>query len=78
MRLCRGCIDRSADWRESWAVRYRGRRTRKLTLQGRYPVLSLAKARQAARAALERITDGEDPAVAKHAGTPADDTWPPT
>ena len=32
---------------KSWAVRYRtGRSTRKLTLQGRYPVLSLAKARR--------------------------------
>jgi hypothetical protein len=29
---------------KSWAVRYRiGRRTRKLTLAGRYPVLSLAR-----------------------------------
>ena len=35
---------------KSWAVRYRvGRRTRKLTFPGRYPVLSLAKARDAAR-----------------------------
>jgi integrase len=60
---------------KSWAVRYRvGRRTRKLTLPGRYPVLSLAKAREAARAALESTTAGEDPAAAKHAGTPADDT----
>jgi integrase len=60
---------------KSWAVRYRiGRRTRKLTLQGRYPVLSLAKAREAARLALESVTDGADPAAAKQAGTPADDT----
>jgi integrase len=60
---------------KSWAVRYRmGRRTRKLTLPGRYPVLSLAKAREAARLALEGVTSGEDPAAAKHAGTPADDT----
>jgi len=60
---------------KSWAVRYRtGRRTRKLTLPGRYPVLSLAKAREAARRALESVTDGEDPAAAKSAGTPADDT----
>ena len=60
---------------KSWAVRYRvGRRTRKLTLPGRYPVLSLAKAREAARTALQRVTLGEDPAAAKHAGTPADDT----
>lgn len=60
---------------KSWAVRYRvGHRTRKLTLPGRYPVLSLAKAREAARTALESVTNGEDPAAAKRAGTPADDT----
>jgi integrase len=60
---------------KSWAVRYRvGPRTRKLTLPGRYPVLSLAKAREAARLALESVTAGDDPAAAKHAGTPADDT----
>ena len=60
---------------KSWAVRYRmGLRTRKLTLPGRYPVLSLAKARDAARMALESVTVGADPAAAKHAGTPADDT----
>jgi integrase len=60
---------------KSWAVRYRiGHRTRKLTLPGRYPVLSLAKAREAARLALESLTAGADPAAAKHAGTPADDT----
>ena len=60
---------------KSWAVRYRmGLRTRKLTLPGRYPVLSLAKARDAARMALESVTAGADPAAAKHAGTPADDT----
>jgi integrase len=60
---------------KSWAVRYRvGERTRKLTLDGRYPVLSLAKAREAARTALESVADGEDPAAAKRAGAPADDT----
>jgi len=60
---------------KSWAVRYRmGLRTRKLTLPGRYPVVSLAKAREAARLALESVTAGADPAAAKHAGTPADDT----
>jgi len=48
---------------KSWAVRYRiGCRTRKLTLPGRYPVVSLAKAREAARTALESVTAGEDPA----------------
>src|SRR5262249_4181115 len=46
---------------KSWAVRYRiGRRTCKLTLTGRYPVLSLAKAREAARAALESVSAGKD------------------
>jgi integrase len=60
---------------KSWAIRYRvGARTRKLTLPGRYPVLSLGKARDAARTALGSVGDGEDPAAAKRAGTPADDT----
>jgi integrase len=60
---------------KSWAVRYRvGDRTRKLTLAGRYPVLSLAKAREVARTALESVSVGQDPAAAKQAGTPADDT----
>jgi integrase len=60
---------------KSWAIRYRiGDRTRKLTLPARYPVLSLAKAREAARTALESVSVGEDPAAAKQAGTPADDT----
>jgi integrase len=60
---------------KSWAVRYRiGRRTRKLTLTGRYPVLSLAKAREAARAALESLSAGKDPAAAKRAGMPANET----
>ena len=49
---------------KSWAVRYRvGHRTRKLTLPGRYPVISLAKARDAARTALESVSEGEDPAL---------------
>ena len=56
-------------------MRYRiGRRTRKLTLPGRYPVISLAMAREAARTALQSVSGGEDPAAAKRAGTPADDT----
>ena len=60
---------------KSWAVRYRvGLRTRKLTLPGRYPVLSLAKAREAARKALGSVGDGEDPATAERLGTLADDT----
>jgi len=60
---------------KSWAVRYRfGERTRKLTVEGRYPIVSLAKARAEARTALEGVANGEDPAAAKRAGTPADDT----
>jgi integrase len=60
---------------KSWAVRYRvGHRSRKLTLPSRYPVLSLAKARNAARTALESVSEGADPAATRHAGTPADDT----
>jgi integrase len=60
---------------KSWAVRYRvGRRSRKLTLAGRYPAVTLAKARQAARTALESLAVGADPATAKRQGTPADDT----
>jgi integrase len=60
---------------KSWAVRYRfGERTRKFTVEGRYPIVSLAKARAEARTALERVANGEDPAAAKRAGTPADDT----
>jgi hypothetical protein len=60
---------------KSWAVRYRvGDRTRKLTLPGRYPVLSLAKARDAARTALGSVSEGADPAAIKQAGAPADDT----
>ena len=37
-------------------------------------MLSLAKAREAARTALEGVTNGQDAAAAKRAGTPADDT----
>jgi integrase len=60
---------------KSWAVRYRvGDRTRKLTLPGRYPVLSLAKARDDARTALGSVAEGADPAAIKQAGAPADDT----
>jgi hypothetical protein len=67
---------------KSWAVRYRmGRRTRKLTLPGRYPVLSLAKAREAARLALEGVTSGEDPAQPpstreRRQRTRSPPTWP--
>jgi len=60
---------------KSWAVRYRvGRHPRKLTLKGRYPVLGLKQAREAARRALESVSDGADPASAKQLGMAADDT----
>lgn len=60
---------------KSWAVRYRiGPHTRKLTLAGRYPVVTLAKARETARAALESVSAGKDPAAAKRAGLPANET----
>jgi integrase len=46
----------------SWAVRYRhDGRTRKLTI-GRYPTFELAEAREAARAALQKVQRGIDPA----------------
>jgi integrase len=60
---------------KSWAVRYRlGRHSRKLTLKGRYPILGIQMARDAARKALESISDGADPASAKQLGIAADDT----
>ena len=77
-RRCRGArpvLDLQPTDVKSWAVRYRvGHRTCKLTLPGRYPVLSLSKARDAARMVLENVADGDDPAAAKRAGTRADDT----
>jgi integrase len=49
----------------SWAVRYRRNgQTRKLTL-GPYPALTLAMAREHARAALEAVQAGDDPAADK-------------
>ena len=51
--------------KKSWAVRYRAHgKPRKLTL-GTYPTLDLAKARAAAKEALQRVQKGEDPAAAK-------------
>jgi integrase len=50
---------------KSWAARYRhGGKPRKLTL-GPYPALDLAKARKAARDALEVVAKGNDPAALK-------------
>jgi hypothetical protein len=48
---------------KSWAVRYRyAGRTTKLTL-GRYPAIELPAARDRARAALEALDKGDDPAA---------------
>jgi integrase len=53
--------------RKSWAVRYRSHgKPRKLVLGG-YPAISLAEAREAARAALRSVAEGNDPADAKRA-----------
>ena len=50
---------------KSWVLLYRaGRRLRRWTL-GRYPTLSLAEARDQARAGLRAVTVGNDPAHAK-------------
>ncbi len=50
---------------KAWVVRYRHRgRPRKLTL-GRYPTIELVDARRKARAALEVVEVGEDPAGAR-------------
>jgi integrase len=57
---------------KSWSVRYRiGRRLRRLTL-GRYPVLSLADARQRAKDALKLVADDVDPALVKQERRDAD------
>ncbi|HEY8596438.1 MAG TPA: site-specific integrase [Devosiaceae bacterium] len=51
--------------RKSWAVRYRHHgKPRKMTL-GSYPAFDLAKARDEARAVLQRAQSGEDPAGQK-------------
>ena len=51
--------------KKTWAVRYRhGRKTRKFTL-GPYPALSLIKARDEAKAALQLVAKGIDPAAQK-------------
>lgn len=57
---------------KSWAVRYRHNgRTRKLTL-GRYPVLSLADARDKAREALAVADAGDDPVAERRSRRDAD------
>nr|WP_156362945.1 DUF4102 domain-containing protein [Rubellimicrobium mesophilum] len=50
---------------KSWALRYRfAGKPAKLTL-GRWPMMGLAAARAAAAAAMQRVEQGEDPALAK-------------
>lgn len=51
---------------KTWAVRYRqAGRSRKLTIPGSYPNISLKAARVLAREALEKVASGEDPAAEK-------------
>lgn len=62
---------------KSWAVRYwfgKGENAikRKYTLEGSYPALSLAGAREAARKIIEAVACGTDPCAAKKLGTPAE------
>ena len=55
----------SSEGRRTWTVRYRLRgRQRRLSL-GVYPHLGLAAARGAARSALGKVADGQDPAATK-------------
>lgn len=57
---------------KTWALRYRiGRRLRRWTI-GSAPTLSLADAREQARAALRRVPLGHDPALAKQERRDAD------
>lgn len=63
---------------KSWAVRYRHRgKPAKMTL-GKYPLLSLADAREAARQALKDAALGNDPAEAKRRQAAALATLPET
>ena len=61
---------------KTWAVRYRrDGRPRKYTLPGPYPVIGLKAARRLARAALESVVHGGDPAAEKiHARRTAADS----
>ncbi len=59
---------------KSWAVRYRAAgKPAKLTL-GRFPVITLSKARERARDALEAVAKGTDPAAEKRAARAAEET----
>src|SRR5437868_385168 len=52
---------------KSWAVRYRhAGKTTKLTL-GSFPVLDLGEAREQAKAALQAVAKGDDPAAQRKA-----------
>jgi len=52
---------------KTWVLMYRvGKRQRRLTL-GKYPALGLAKARERARAALDQVDHGDDPAAKRAA-----------
>jgi integrase len=60
---------------KSWAVRFwfgKGENAikRKYTLDGSYPALSLAGAREAARKIIEQVACGTDPCAVKKLGTP--------
>jgi integrase len=71
MRLSSGC-GLQPSGHKSWAARYRvGRRTRKYTI-GPFPRVGLKEARDKARAALESVAAGADPAEAKIAGRSPD------
>lgn len=53
---------------KSWAVRYRANgKTAKVTLNGGFPAIELAKARELARKELEAVARGRDPAAEKRA-----------
>lgn len=56
----------SAQGRKTWQLRYRTNGHQRRLKIGSYPNVGLAKARAAARSALGRVADGEDPAAAKH------------
>ena len=58
---------------KTWTLRYRiGRRLRRWTIPGAYPVLSLADARKLAREALRDVALGHDPALEKAGRRQAD------
>lgn len=61
-----GPTPRSPEGRKSWALFYRhGGQQKRLTIEPGYPALGLAAAREQARAALQALAKGEDPAAGK-------------